>query len=247
MFWMGKRKQGKFDLSPLEYMICLILFKHEKEELGRTGGSRAMSGYDIIAELNTIFEGIWEAQTGTMYPLLNKMASERHSGGRQILQSETKKSPLGPAKTVYELTEDAHAEIKVLLADNFENDVEFMERYLLLISQITDVQEYRPMILKYSEKLLKELRSKASSSETVELRKETLKKLRDFLQNTLQNITLDIEELDKNPPLPPPTPTTPPPAEEKIEEIKVCPSCGKETLSPEGRPAQYCSYCGAKF
>ncbi len=242
MFWMGKRRQGQFELSPLEYMICLILFKHEKEDLGRPGGSQAMSGYDLIAELNKIFEGIWEAQTGTMYPLLYKMSTSRHAGGRQILHGEEKKSPLGPAKTVYELTEPAHAEIKALLSENFENDVEFMERYLLLISQVTDIQEYRPMILKYSEKLLKELRAKATSPETVELRKESLKKLHDFLQNTLQNIALDLEQAEKMP-APPPAPST----EGKKEGIKVCESCGQETLSPETTPAKFCSHCGTQL
>ncbi len=238
---MGKRKQGQFDLSPLEYMICLILFKHEKEDLGRSGGSRAMSGYDLIAELNKIFEGIWEAQTGTLYPLLNKMGNPRYPGGRQLLHGEAKKSPLGPAKTVYELTEDAHAEIKALLAENFENDVEFMERYLLLISQVTDIQEYRPMILKYSEKLLKELRAKATSPETAELRRETLKKLHDFLQNTIENIKLDLEELDKIPVSPPPQ------TEGKKEELKTCGSCGQEILTNTEAPAKFCSHCGTQL
>ncbi len=231
---MGKRKQGQFDLSPLEYMICLILFEHEKVELGRQGGSRAMSGYDIIAALNKIFDGIWEAQTGTMYPLLNKMATPRHPGGRQILHGEAKRSPIGPAKTVYELTTEAHAEIKALLAENFENDIEFMERYLLLISQVTDIQEYRPMILKYSEKLVKELRAKATSPETVELRKEALKKLHDFLQNTVQSIKFDLEEVEKIPVPPPP----------QTEGKNVCGSCGQEILSSE---AKFCSYCGAQL
>ncbi len=237
---MGKRKQGKFDLSPLEYMICLILFKHEKGEMGRAGGSRAMSGYDLIAELNKIFEGIWEAQTGTMYPLLNKMANARHPGGRQILHGQEKKSPIGPAKTVYELTEDAHSEIKALLAENFENDLEFMERYLLLISQATDIQEYRPIMLNYSEKLLKELRSKATSPETVELGKETLKKLHNFLKNTLQNIAIDLEQLEETP-SPPPTPAT------GKEETKLCGSCGQETLSPATKPAKFCTHCGTQL
>ena len=235
---MGKRKQGNFDLSPLEYMICLILFKHEKEELGRPDGSLAMSGYDIIVELNKIFNDIWEAQTGTMYPLLNKMANPRYPGGRQILHSEVIKSPLGPAKTVYELTEDAHAEIKVLLASNFENDIEFIERYLLLISQITDIPEYRPIILKYSEKLLKELRTKAISPETVEPRKENLRKLYDFLQNTLQNVKFDLEQVEKMPA--PSTPST----ESKKDEVKICDNCGQEVFSNTETPAKFCSRCG---
>ncbi len=223
-------------------MICLILFKHEQDELGRTGGSQALSGYDIIAELNRIFEGIWEAQTGTMYPLLHKMANPHHAGGRKILHGEGKKSPLGPAKTVYELTAEAHAEIKALLAENFENDVEFMERYMILISQVTDIQEYRPMILKYSEKLLKELRAKATSLASIELGKEALKKLHDFLQNTLQNIKLDMEQLEKIPSSPQISLN-----ENKKERVKTCGSCGQEVFSSTETPAKFCSHCGTQI
>ena len=52
---------------------------------------RGMHGYDILLELNRIFEGIWETQTGTIYPLLNKMASPAHHSG-PILQGEMKET-----------------------------------------------------------------------------------------------------------------------------------------------------------
>ncbi len=68
--------------------------------------------------------------------------------------------------------------------------------------------------------------------------KSSLKKLHDFLQNTIGNIKLDLEQLEKI--HPPPQP----PAEGMKEGFKVCGSCGQETLSPETTPAKFCSHCG---
>jgi len=119
------------EFTPLEYMIALVLLKHEREDGDNPQGSKGMHGYDILLALNRVFEGQWEAKTGTIYPLLNKMASSNHPGGA-VLQGEEKKSPIGPVKMVYELTDDARGEIKRILGETFENDVEFMERYLWL-------------------------------------------------------------------------------------------------------------------
>lgn len=192
---MGKKQQGRFELSPLEYIVSLVLLKHEREDQGHPLGSRGMHGYDILLTLNRTFEGIWEAKTGTVYPLLNKMASTSHPGGA-ILRGEEKKSPIGPVKTVYELTEDARAEIKQILANTFENDIQFMERYLMLASQVADVAEFRSMLINYANKLVTELQTRAESLANPELRLAALRELRDHLRNILDNLDFTLAQVE---------------------------------------------------
>jgi DNA-binding PadR family transcriptional regulator len=193
---MGKKQQGRFEFSPLEYMIALVLLKHEREDEDNPLGSKGMHGYDILLALNRVFEGQWEAKTGTIYPLLNKMASVNHAGGA-VLVGEERKSPIGPVKMVYELTEGARGEIRRVLGDTFENDVEFMERYLWLASQVADVAEFRSMLLNYSNKLITELQHRAENREGAEVRFDAIKQLRDHLRNILDNLDFAVSQAEK--------------------------------------------------
>ncbi|MHA2393186.1 MAG: PadR family transcriptional regulator, partial [Promethearchaeota archaeon] len=78
----------KSKLTPLEFTIIETIFN-----------SKQLSGYDLIKNLNRHFAGTWEAHSGTVYPILSKL--ERDG----FLKAQKIKSPIGPLRKVYSLTE----------------------------------------------------------------------------------------------------------------------------------------------
>ena len=77
-------------LTPLEFTIIETIFNNQQ-----------ISGYDLIRILNDHFAGTWEAQSGTIYPILSKLKRDG------FLAIKNVKSPVGPIKKVYSLTEAA--------------------------------------------------------------------------------------------------------------------------------------------
>ncbi|MFX1324911.1 MAG: PadR family transcriptional regulator, partial [Promethearchaeota archaeon] len=73
----------KNKLTPLEFTIIETIFN-----------SKQLSGYDLIRNLNRHFAGTWEAQSGTIYPILSKL--ERNG----FLSAQKVKSPIGPLRKV---------------------------------------------------------------------------------------------------------------------------------------------------
>lgn len=126
MFGLGKRVKSKLNpkisVSPIEYAIMAHLRRREilkKEQLGQYGN-------ELIKELNKLFEGTWIAQSGTIYPILTKMDDP---SDKDLLQSENKKTELGPVKKIYRLTDNGRMVIDQLLFENYRTELEFMERY----------------------------------------------------------------------------------------------------------------------
>src|SRR5512137_2851761 len=111
MFWLGKSLQsektlGIKGLSPIEFLVLAHLRNREL----RNEQSVGQYGYEMIQELNAMFAGSWEAKSGTIYPILSKLDSEK-----QVIRSINVQSPLGPAKKVYELTDKGRKIIDVLV------------------------------------------------------------------------------------------------------------------------------------
>ncbi|MHA1340096.1 MAG: helix-turn-helix transcriptional regulator [Promethearchaeota archaeon] len=128
MFWLGKSSVNKKDtdkyykLSAIEYVILLHLRHREL----RAGNNRKLGqyGYELIEELNKIFSGAWEAKSGTIYPILTKLHKEKG-----LLRSELKKSPLGPVKKIYTLSEEGRRLIDAIVRVNLEADMQFIKNY----------------------------------------------------------------------------------------------------------------------
>ena len=109
----------KTKLTPLEFTIMETIFN-----------SQALSGYDLIQNLNRHFAGTWEAKSGTVYPILSKL--QRHG----FLDSKSVKSPIGPIRKVYTLTEAGEELLKLKVNKNFADQLKFVENFLIELSSV---------------------------------------------------------------------------------------------------------------
>ena len=109
----------KSKLTPLEFTIIESIFNNEK-----------LSGYDLINNLNKHFAGTWKAQSGTVYPILSKL---KKTG---FLNIEHVKSAIGPIKKVYSLTEAGEELLKVKVNKNFQEQLNFIENFLVELTSI---------------------------------------------------------------------------------------------------------------
>lgn len=121
----SKVKQETFEkitknkLTPLEFTIIEIIFN-----------SQALSGYDLIQALNKHFAGTWEAKSGTIYPILSKL--ERNG----YLKSKTVKSPIGPLRKLYSLTNAGEELLKLKVNRNYTEQLLMIENFIVELSSI---------------------------------------------------------------------------------------------------------------
>ena len=71
---------------------------------------RPMYGYELIRELEKRFSGYWKPQTGTIYPALDKLQSNKFVTSRREFRED------GPDRKHYALTENGRNEIKQSMA-----------------------------------------------------------------------------------------------------------------------------------
>ena len=109
----------KKNLTPLEFTTIEVIFN-----------SNALSGYDIIQTLNKHFAGTWKARSGTVYPILSKL--ERNG----FLKSEMVKSPIGPIRRVYSLSEAGEEILKLKVNKNFAEQLKFLENFIIELASI---------------------------------------------------------------------------------------------------------------
>jgi PadR family transcriptional regulator PadR len=110
---------SKSRLTPLEFTIVETIFN-----------SRQLSGYDLIKNLNRSFAGTWEAQSGTIYPILRKLEKDGFLKAQQV------KSPIGPIKKVYSLTTISEELLKYKVNKNYYDQLKFIENFLVELSSI---------------------------------------------------------------------------------------------------------------
>jgi DNA-binding PadR family transcriptional regulator/predicted RNA-binding Zn-ribbon protein involved in translation (DUF1610 family) len=113
------KKIKKNKLTPLEFTIIEVIFN-----------SNALSGYDVIQTLNKHFAGTWNAKSGTVYPILSKL--ERNG----FLKSKMVKSPIGPIRKVYTLTDAGEEILKVKVNKNFLDQLKFLENFIIELASI---------------------------------------------------------------------------------------------------------------
>ncbi len=109
----------KSKLTPLEFTIIETIFN-----------SQQLSGYDLIKNLNRSFAGTWEAQSGTIYPILRKLEKDGYLKAKQV------KSPIGPLRKVYSLTEAGEEILKYKVNKNYFDQLRFIENFLVELSSI---------------------------------------------------------------------------------------------------------------
>ncbi|MFX1316886.1 MAG: helix-turn-helix transcriptional regulator [Promethearchaeota archaeon] len=114
---LDKLKKDK--LTPLEFTIIETIFN-----------SRELSGYDLINNLNRQFAGTWEAQSGTIYPILRKLEENG------FLKAKKVKSPIGPLRKVYSLTKAGEEVLKFKVNKNYLDQLKFTENFLVELSSI---------------------------------------------------------------------------------------------------------------
>lgn len=109
----------KSKLTPLEFTILESIYNSE-----------AVSGYDLIKNLNEHFAGTWEAKSGTIYPILSKLKK----GG--FLTTKKVKSPIGPIKSLYMLTKTGKVLLKRKVNQNFSDQLKFLKNFLIELTTI---------------------------------------------------------------------------------------------------------------
>ncbi|MHA1650437.1 MAG: helix-turn-helix transcriptional regulator [Candidatus Helarchaeota archaeon] len=144
-------------LTPLEFTILESIY-HSKQ----------ISGYDLIQNLNKHFAGTWEARSGTIYPILSKLKREGFLNAKKV------KSPLGPLKKVYSLTEAGEKILKIKVNKNFSDQIRFIENFLIELSLI--------YIQSFPED---------------EERKKQCRWVQKLLRNMLENIIIRLNSKDK--------------------------------------------------
>jgi len=137
--WKGKLLELKDDIKELTSKIKTTIFKDIKKEkltpleftiLECIFNKKTVSGYDLIQYLNKRFAGTREAHSGTIYPILSKLKKDG------FLDVKTVKSPLGPLKSVYFLTEAGESILKYKVGKNFNEQIKFVENFLIDLCSI---------------------------------------------------------------------------------------------------------------
>lgn len=170
----------KSKLTPLEFTIIETIFNSEQ-----------LSGYDLIKNLNRSFAGTWEAQSGTIYPLLRKLEKDG------FLKAKKVKSPIGPLRKVYSLTEVGEELLKFKVNKNYYDQLKFVENFLVELSSV----------------FIRSFPSEEQSQKISEIQNA----LTETLTNVMQNIppTLEFKTTCNNC------------GAEIGREVSYCPQCGK--------------------
>jgi PadR family transcriptional regulator PadR len=174
----------KSKLTPLEFTIIETIFN-----------SKQLSGYDLIKNLNRSFAGTWEAQSGTIYPILRKLEKDG------FLKAQKVKSPIGPIKKVYSLTEAGEQLLKYKVNKNYFEQLKFVENFLVELSSI----------------FIRSFPSKEQSQKISEIQDA----LNDTLKRVMQNIppTLEYKTMCNNC------------GAEIGREVAYCPQCGQSLFA----------------
>ena len=174
----------KSKLTPLEFTIIETIFN-----------SQQLSGYDLIKNLNRSFAGTWEAQSGTVYPILRKLEKDGFLKAKQV------KSPIGPLRKVYSLTEAGEELLKFKVNKNYYEQLKFVENFLVELSSIF-------------------IRSFPIEKQSIKIA-EIQNALNETFKSIMQNIppTLEFKTMCNNC------------GSEIGREVAYCPNCGKSLFA----------------
>ncbi|MDD1747267.1 MAG: PadR family transcriptional regulator [Methanomassiliicoccales archaeon] len=143
-----------------------------------------MYGYEVLKAMREEFSGLWEPQTGAVYPALKKL--EEHG----LLRSEPREG-----KDYYHITDEARNWLEERLA-SMSNEVLFMSRYFQVISDAAT--ETRPIGEGTSNRPGLPPHILYLVGEEIEPHDKLkhLRKVREMLANGLADMDKEIERLD---------------------------------------------------
>ena len=183
----GEKQKKKINLSPIE---VLILTQLRSRELRNNGEPVGQYGYEMIQQLNDLFAGSWKAKSGTIYPILSKL-----EGNKKLITGERKQSPLGPVKRVYILEDLGRECIDYIIYERFEGDIEFVMRYLNLLTpflvrqdNITNSDKIFEKMMSIPVKSIIIAKEEAITEVDEDLRQKKLKSIKNQLEQILNEI-----------------------------------------------------------
>ena len=181
MFWQGRgfiKSRTKGRLSPIEFMILSSLANGDKY------------GYQIMRELHEKFANIWVPKSGTIYPILVRLAQ------RGFLTAVDSKG----GKKIYKITEKGVEALK-LASDIFSKESLFARRMTRYVERnlrrFWGARYFAPRILQRFSDLHEDI------EQQIEMARESMPAtdFLDFLrrlENQLQETTSKIEEYKKS-------------------------------------------------
>ncbi len=184
----GDKQKKKINLSPIE---VLILTQLRSRELRNNGDPVGQYGYEMIQKLNELFAGSWKAKSGTIYPILSKLEKNK-----KLISGERKQSPLGPVKKVYILEDLGRECIDSIIYERFEGDIEFVMRYLNLLTPFLVKQDNNDIksdeifekMMSIPLKSVKIAQEEAITEVDVDLRMKKLESIKNQLEQILKQI-----------------------------------------------------------
>ena len=183
----GDKTKKKINLSPIE---VLILTQLRSRELRNNGEPVGQYGYEMIQKLNELFAGSWKAKSGTIYPILSKLEQKK-----KLIVGERKQSPLGPVKRVYILEDLGRKCIDYIIYERFEGDIEFVMRYLNMLTpflvkqdNITNSDEIFEKMMSIPTKSIQIAKEEAVTIVDEALRNRKLESLKNQLKQILNEI-----------------------------------------------------------
>ncbi len=183
----GEKPKKKINLSPIE---VLILTQLRSRELRNNGEPIGQYGYEMIQKLNELFAGSWKAKSGTIYPILSKL-----EGTKKLITGERKQSPLGPVKRVYILEDLGRKCIDYIIYERFEGDIEFVMRYMNMLTpflvrqdNVTNSDEIFEKMMSIPTKSIKIAKEEAVTIVDEDLRNRKLESIKNQLKQFLNEI-----------------------------------------------------------
>ncbi len=163
---------------------------------------KGISGYKLINDLAKAFAGSWSPQSGTMYPILRRLADEKN-----LITENAEKTPIGPAVKVYKIKDDLGKVIDTVLLENYKSDIGFFGNFI--------------------EFLYDNFEQSVSSGDMPESIGGQVQAVLDDLIKKIQAVYTKFGELQKAVPVE--AETTCPNCNITIDRIaKYCPQCGTE-------------------
>ena len=143
-----------------------------------------MYGYEVLKALREEFSGLWEPQTGAIYPALKKL--EEHG----LLRSE-----LQEGKEYYSLTEEGRKWMEERLT-SMSREVVFMSRYFQFMSEAATELEVAKGVPQRKDGLPPHILYMVGEELEPDVRLKHLRKLREMLTNALLEMDKEIEKLE---------------------------------------------------
>ena len=114
MMFFGKRFSSYHSgsISGLELLVLSIIKNRS-----------AISGYDIIQEIDKKFKGMWNASAGTIYPLLSRLSEKGYVTIEQVVENNR-------LKKLYHMTDKGINELQNTLNSNFRRSIDSLGDYI---------------------------------------------------------------------------------------------------------------------